>query len=55
MAFYYAWENPVMAGPTAEYARVAKVSPEFFRVFDVNPILGDSSATRRQSRAATAR
>jgi putative ABC transport system permease protein len=40
MAFYYAWENPVMAGPTAEYAQVAKVSPEFFRVFDVKPILG---------------
>jgi hypothetical protein len=35
MAFYYAWENPVMAGPTAEYAQVAKVSPEFFRIFDV--------------------
>lgn len=40
MAFYYAWENPVMAGPTAEYAQAAKVSPEFFRVFAVEPVLG---------------
>jgi putative ABC transport system permease protein len=40
MAFYYSWENPVMAGPTAEYAQVAKVSPEFFRVFEVEPVLG---------------
>jgi predicted permease len=40
MAFYYAWENPVMPGPSAEYARVAKVSPEFFNVFAVEPVLG---------------
>ncbi|HEY7338129.1 MAG TPA: ABC transporter permease [Bryobacteraceae bacterium] len=40
MAFYYPWENPVMAGPTAEYARVTKVSRDFFRVFAVEPILG---------------
>ncbi|MBV8844831.1 MAG: ABC transporter permease [Bryobacterales bacterium] len=40
MAFYYSWENPVSTGATAEYARVAKVSPEFFRVFAVAPAIG---------------
>ena len=40
MAFYYPWENPVMMGATPEYAQVAKVSPEFFRVFAIEPILG---------------
>lgn len=40
MAFYYSWQNPVLPGPTAEYAQVTKVSPEFFRVFAVTPIIG---------------
>jgi len=40
MAFYYNWEAPVLAGPAAEYGRIAKVSPEFFRVFAVAPIGG---------------
>ena len=40
MAFYYSWKNPVMAGSTAEYAQVTKVSPEFFRVFAVEPVVG---------------
>ena len=40
MAFYYFWKNPVMAGSTAEYAQVTKVSPEFFRVFAVEPVAG---------------
>ena len=40
MAFYQTYEAPVMSGPAAEYARVARVSPEFFRVFAVQPMLG---------------
>jgi putative ABC transport system permease protein len=40
MAFYYSWKNPAMAGSTAEYAQVTKVSPEFFRVFAVEPAVG---------------
>jgi predicted permease len=40
MSFYYSWKNPVMAGSTAEYAQVTKVSPEFFRVFAVEPVIG---------------
>jgi putative ABC transport system permease protein len=40
MAYYYGWEGPVIAGVAAEYAQVAKVSPEFFRVFRVKPVAG---------------
>ena len=40
MAFYYVWENPVSIGSSAEYAQVAKVSREFFRVFRVEPVIG---------------
>lgn len=40
MAFYYNWEAPVLVGSTAEYGRIAKVSPEFFRVFAVEPVIG---------------
>ena len=40
MAYYQSREVPVMAGPAAEYAQVAAVSPEFFRVFGVEPITG---------------
>src|SRR5712692_2736206 len=42
MAFYSSREAAVMPGSTAEYARVARVSPEFFHVFAVEPILGRS-------------
>src|SRR5215831_3709870 len=45
MAFYYSWEAPVMPGTTAEYARVTKVSPEFLRVFAVEPVIGRSFTT----------
>ena len=31
---------PVLAGSTAEYARVAQIAPEFFAVFGVQPLLG---------------
>jgi hypothetical protein len=40
MAFYYSWENPVSRASIAEYAQVTKVSPEFFRAFAVEPIIG---------------
>jgi predicted permease len=39
---YYAGprEGPATSGSTAEYARIARVSPEFFRVFGVEPAAG---------------
>lgn len=40
MAYYYYWQVPVMAGSTAEYAELARVSPEFFQVFGVEPAAG---------------
>jgi len=40
MAYYASRESSVMPGSTAEYARVTVVSPEFFRVFAVEPIIG---------------
>src|SRR5262245_12891104 len=40
MAHYASREAPVIRGSTAEYARVTSVSPEFFRVFAVEPIAG---------------
>ena len=40
MAYYNSREVAVMAGSTAQYAQLAVVSPEFFRVFAVEPIVG---------------
>lgn len=40
MAYYSSRETSVLAGPTAEYARAAKVGPDFCRVFAVEPVLG---------------
>ena len=40
MAYYASRETAVMPGSTAEYTRVARVSPEFFRVFAVEPVAG---------------
>jgi predicted permease len=40
MAYYSSREAAVMQGSTAEYARVTRVSPEFFRVFAIEPIVG---------------
>ncbi len=39
---YYTYYGPtaVMAGPSAEYAAVVAVSPEFFRVFGAEPLAG---------------
>jgi predicted permease len=40
MAYYAFREMAVMPGTAAEYAQAALVSPEFFRVFGVEPFLG---------------
>ena len=40
MAYYNSFEGLVIRGSIAEYARVANVSPEFFRVFAIEPIAG---------------
>lgn len=40
MAYYQSGETAVISGSTAEYARATSVSPEFFRVFAIAPILG---------------
>ncbi len=40
MAYYDDDSTPVMAGTAAEYAHVAEVTPEFFQVFDVEPVAG---------------
>src|SRR6202162_4928154 len=40
MAFYGSRETAVLRGSDAEYGRVAGVSPEFFRVFAVEPVAG---------------
>jgi predicted permease len=40
MAFYASRESAVIPHTTAEYARVTRVSPEFFHVFAVEPIAG---------------
>jgi putative ABC transport system permease protein len=40
IAFYTSREAPVARSTTAEYARVATVSPDFFRVLGVEPVAG---------------
>jgi putative ABC transport system permease protein len=40
MAYYSSRETSVMPGSAAEYAQVTRVSPEFFRVFGVEPATG---------------
>jgi putative ABC transport system permease protein len=42
MAYYRAGETAVVVGSIADYANVARVSTEFFRVFDVGPLVGRS-------------
>jgi putative ABC transport system permease protein len=42
IAYHYSREKAVIRGNTAEYARVASVSSEFFRVFAVDPLVGRS-------------
>jgi predicted permease len=40
MAYYGGWERSVSAGPAAEYVYVTHVTPEFFSVLGVHPIVG---------------
>src|SRR5262249_51225246 len=40
MAFYSGGESAVLRGSTPEYAQVARVSPEFFRAFAIDPAIG---------------
>src|SRR5215472_745179 len=40
MAYYQSFEASIITGSQAEYARAARVSPEFFRVFAVEPVIG---------------
>src|SRR5262249_16212230 len=40
MAYYKGWERSVSAGPAAEYVYATHMTPEFFRVFRVQPIVG---------------
>src|SRR5216684_2297711 len=40
MAYYSSREAPMILGSTAEYARVTRMSAEFFRVFAIEPIAG---------------
>ena len=40
MAYYKDWETAVTAGSSAEYIRATRVTPEFFRVFRVQPVVG---------------
>jgi putative ABC transport system permease protein len=40
MAYYQSFESAITTGADAEYARTAKVSPDFFRVFGIEPVIG---------------
>jgi predicted permease len=40
MAYYVSFEASVITGSEAEYTRATRVSPEFFRVFAVEPVIG---------------
>ncbi len=40
MAYYQSFEAAVTTGAEAEYAQATKVSPEFFRVFAIEPLIG---------------
>jgi putative ABC transport system permease protein len=40
MAYYKGWERSVRAGSAAEYVYATHVTPEFFRVFRVHPVVG---------------
>ncbi len=40
MAYYRSTDEPTVAGSAAEFVHVARVSPEFFQVLSVAPVLG---------------
>jgi predicted permease len=45
MAYYQDDDIAVTAGPAAEYAHVADFTPEFFRVFQIQPLVGREFTT----------
>jgi putative ABC transport system permease protein len=53
MAYYQADDVAVTAGPVAEYAHVAEVTPEFFRVFQVAPAVGRESSVDEAKQGGT--
>jgi putative ABC transport system permease protein len=48
MAYYASDETSVTAGSSAEYGNVATVTPEFFRVFELEPITGRTFTPEEQ-------
>jgi predicted permease len=52
MAYYSSRETAVLRGSTAEYALVTSVSPEFFSVFAVEPLIGRSFTAEEMKRGA---
>jgi predicted permease len=50
MAYYSTRATVTMAGTTAEFAEVTTVTPEFFRVFAVNPTVGRGFAPEEEQR-----
>jgi putative ABC transport system permease protein len=52
MAYYGSRERAVILGSTPEYARVTDVSPDFFRVFAVEPLAGRSFTPEETKRGS---
>jgi putative ABC transport system permease protein len=52
MSYYDTRERSVMAGDAAAYARVTIVSPEFFRVFQVQPFAGRMFSAEETTRGS---
>ena len=53
MAYYSGSETAVIAGPEAEYRYVARVTPEFFRVFGAAPVQGRLFIAEEQKPGST--
>jgi putative ABC transport system permease protein len=53
MAYYANDETAVTAGSSAEYGRVAMVTPEFFRVFSLKPAVGRTFTSEEQKQGGT--
>jgi predicted permease len=57
MAYYAGWDTSVTAGTstgaTAEYARAAMITSEFFRVFGVSPAVGREFSTEEAKRGGS--
>jgi putative ABC transport system permease protein len=53
MANYKGYPVPVSAGSTAEYIYTARVGPEFFRVFRIEPMVGRGFSSEEAQRGGT--